>query len=124
MTDAQQPPAQAGHDPAMPYQDEVVPGSMIDIERWDWWSHTDAGIVHYYTKGPCPACRAETQGHFPDIPAPIEGQDRGQAPPAPAQPARHEVEIPLRCLCGTDHGHPGAAGCGRQWSIIGPRSSP
>lgn len=117
MADDRQPPEQAGHDEAVPYRDEMVPGPMIDVRYWDWWSHTDAGDVYYYAKGPCPACHAATQGRYVDIPEPIEGQGGGKAPPTPEETAPDELEIPLRCLCGTDHGHPGAGGCGRRWSI-------
>lgn len=129
MTTQQRPPPQPDHDLGLPYQDEILPGSAIDPDRWDWWSHTHGGIVHYYAKGPCPACRANTQDHLTDHPAPIEAlcpPPRGRPLPLPSSPLGRvikTVEMPVRCRCGSDHGQPGAGGCGRRWSLIGPRVS-
>ena len=120
-TPQQRPPPQPDHDLGLPYQDEILPGSAIDPARWDWWSHTHGGIVHYYAKGPCPACRANTQDHFADLLAPIEGLGipsrvtrarrpaRGRETLRPAPPAGvpETVEMPVRCCCGSDHGQPG-----------------
>jgi|NGEPerStandDraft_6_1074524.scaffolds.fasta_scaffold07655_3 hypothetical protein len=120
MTAGQQVPGQSGHDTALPYRDDIVAGSAIDVDRWDWWSHTNAGIAHYYTKGPCPACHADTQDHLADVEPPIEGL--GPPTPSPDSALRGDsIEMPVRCRCGTDHGQAGAGGCGRRWSIIGPR---
>jgi hypothetical protein len=120
MTAGQQVPGQSGHDTALHYRDEIIAGRAVEVERWDWYSHTDAGIVHYYAKGPCPACHTDTQDHLADVEPPIEGL----GPPAPSPdttlPA-DSIEMPVRCRCGTDHGQAGAGGCGRRWSIIGPR---
>lgn len=123
MTSQRPAPEPPGHDPTLPYQDEIVAGSAIDLDRWDWWWHTDRQIVHYYAKGPCPACQADTQDHYADVDglfgAPIEGQGPDTAPASPTD----SVEMPLRCHCGSDHGHPGADGCGRRWSLLGPRAT-
>ncbi len=95
---------------------------MIDLDRWQWWYHIDGGIVHYYAKGPCPACRADTQDHLTDVFLPIEGLGRLKDRSIP--PARSDtVEMPVRCRCGSDHGQLSAGGCGRRWSLIEPRAS-
>lgn len=122
--DDRQPPDEAGHDASIPYRDEVVPGSTIDVGHWEWWSYTDAEAVDYYAKGPCPACHAAAQGRYVDIAEPIEGQGRRGKKPVASEKIAPEVEIALRCQCGTDHGHPGADGCGRRWSIVVPRAAP
>jgi hypothetical protein len=114
-------PHQPGHDTTVPYQDDIIPGDLIDVQHWDWWSETDGDIVHYYTKGPFPTCKADTQGHLAEMPAPIGGLGRtGTRHGKPPAHRTDAVEIPLRCLCGADHGHPGAGSCGRRWSLIGP----
>jgi hypothetical protein len=117
-------PPKARHDETVAYRDEVIPGSSIDVERWEWWSYTDAGEVDYYAQGTCPACHAEIQGSYADIAGPIEGQGRRGKKPAAPEATLPEVEIPLRCLCGADHGHAAAGGCGRRWSIVVPRAAP
>jgi hypothetical protein len=117
---ASAPPA---HDPDVPYRDEIAPAGAVDIACWDWWSHAAAATVHYYAKGPCPACQATTQGHYAVADAPIEGLGRSTdaAETGPAGP-EELIEVPVRCHCGSDHGQPGAGGCGRRWSISGPRT--
>jgi hypothetical protein len=122
MTTPQPAAPQPDHDLTLPYQKETLPGSAIDLDRWQCWSHTDAQIVHYYAKGPCPACRADTQNHLADVPHPIEEQGRSRdrdTPPA----VTPTVEIPVQCCCGSNHGQPGASGCGRGWTLIVPRVS-
>lgn len=121
MTGVQHAASQPAHDAALPYRDEVVAGGAIDLDHWDWWVHTDAGTVHYYAKGPCPACRADTQDHLADVESPIEGLGP-DVPPSPPPPRSDRIEMPVRCRCGTDHGQAGTGGCGRRWMIIGPRA--
>lgn len=113
------PAEPAGHDTALPYSDELVPGDAIDVSRWDWWSHTDAGIVHYYAAGPCPACRGHTQDHRTDLSPPVEGLGPDATPPSGPSDT---IEMLLQCHCGSAHGQPDARGCGRRWSLIGARS--
>lgn len=124
MTPQQQAPPPPDHDLTLPYHNEIVPGSALNLDRWQWWSHTDAGIVYYYAKGPCPACHADTQDRRADVLEPIEGLGRFRrgrdTPPVPTE----TVDMPVRCRCGSDHGQPDAGGCGRRWLlIIGPRAT-
>lgn len=112
------------HDISVSYADEVVPGSGIDVARWESWSHADAGREHYYAKGPCPACSAEAQGHAADAPEPLEGQGPGQRNAHPGKIASSvTIEIPVRCRCGFGHGKQDASGCGRAWSVIVTRTT-
>jgi hypothetical protein len=118
-------PAPQQHDPSVPYADEVVPGSGIDIARWKSWSYTDADREDYYAKGPCPACLAEAQGHAADVREPVEGQGPSQRDAASGKTAPGDtIEIPVRCQCGFGHGKQDATGCGRAWSVIVTRTAP
>lgn len=124
MTNAQTMAPQQ-HDTSVPYADEVVPGSGIDISRWESWSYTDAGREDYYAKGPCPACFAEAQGHAADVRKPLEEQGRGRRDAASGKAAPDDtIEIPVRCQCGSGHGKQDATGCGRAWSVIVTRTTP
>ena len=83
----------------MPYRDEIAPAGAVDIARWDWWSHAAAATVHYYAKGPCPACQATAQGRYAVFDAPIEGLGRSTdaAETAPAGP-EELIELPMTYL--------------------------
>lgn len=112
------------HDLSVSYADEVVPGSSIDVTRWESWSHTDAGREDYYAKGPCPACFAGAQGHAADVWEPLEGQGGGQRDAASGKSVPGEtIEIAFRCQCGFGHGKQDATGCGRAWSVIVTRTT-
>jgi hypothetical protein len=107
-----------GHDQSLPYADLVAPGTSIDLDAWECWAVATGGVVHYYAKGPCPACGAASQGHVADATAPVESLGEAAEPPALAT---GPVEVPVRCTCGATHGRDGATSCGRRWSIICPR---
>jgi hypothetical protein len=108
---------QAEHNTMLPYSDEIVSADAVDVSRWEWWSHVDGGIVHFYAKGPCPACRGDTQDHLAYVNPPVEALGPRRAPcPDPSE----TVEMLLRCHCGSAHGHVDAYGCGRRWTLIGP----
>ena len=112
------------HDISVPYTYEIVPGTNIDVARWESWSYTDAGRDHYYAKGPCPACFAEAQGHAADIRKPLEGLGTGQRHADPGKAAQGDtIEIPVRCQCGFGHGRQDTTGCGRAWSVIVTRTT-
>jgi hypothetical protein len=112
------------HDLSVPYADVVVPGSDIDIMRWESWSYTHADRKDYYAKGPCPACFAEAQGHAADIQEPVEAQGRRQRDAALGKAVLGDtIEIPVRCQCGFGHGKQDATNCGRAWSLIVTRTT-
>jgi len=102
----------------VPYADEVVTLSSIEIACWESWSYPDADREDYYAKGPCPACFAEAQGHAADISKPLEGQGPGQRDTGETAAPSASIEIPVRCQCGFGHGKQDATGCGRAWSVI------
>lgn len=107
------------HDTSVAFADEIVVDGRLDVTVWEWWSHTDGGIVHYYASGPCPACFATAQGHVELVAQPVDRQGAGPAEDGSA--GRPEtVEVPVGCRCGTGHGEDGAKGCGRRWTIVGP----
>jgi hypothetical protein len=111
------------HDHQVGFLDDVVPGDRIDIAQWKWWSHAEGGLEHYYARGPCPGCGAPgQQGHTVDTPAPLEGQGGG-AETRRIGETTDAIEVPVQCWCGDNHGREGATGCGRRWSIIGPRAA-
>ena len=122
-----EPADPSAHDVHAVYSDEVVTGSTIDVGRWRSWSQAGgAAVVDFYASGPCPGCAAPSQGHAADSLAPLEGQgdNAGSArPPSPPQ-APGPIEVPVQCLCGTEHGRVGAHGCGRRWSVLVPRHTP
>jgi hypothetical protein len=123
MTNVHAPAAQQ-HDLSVSYADEVVPGSNIDVKRWESWSYTDARRQDYYAKGPCPACFAEAQGHAADIWEPLEGQGRGRRDATSEKNVPgNTIEIAVRCQCGFEHGKQDATGCGRAWSVIIKRTT-
>lgn len=108
------------HDQTVPYADVVAPGASVKLDAWECWIHHEGTTAHYYAKGPCPSCGAQSQGHAP-VPGPIEAEGRpieAEGRPERAPPPSGPVEIPLRCTCGSTHGRDGANGCGRRWSII------
>jgi hypothetical protein len=105
------------HDLSVHYADEVVPGAAIDLGSWECWAQHDGSVTHFYARGPCPACHAIAQGHADDIGHPLEPLGRDEAPKPVPEGA---IEIPVRCTCGDGHGHDGATGCGRRWSIVCP----
>ena len=110
-----------GHDEDIAYGDVVVAGAAVDLDASECWTLRDGDVTHYYAKGPCPGCRAASQGHIEDASAPIESLGRREdQPPRPSEP----VEVPLRCTCGSSHARDGATGCGRRWSIVCPREQP
>ena len=109
----------AGHDETVAYANVVVPGGSVDLRAWECWNHHGRGVVHYYAQGPCPGCGALSQGHVSTSPAPIESQ--GVESPSRRQlPLGEPIEVPVHCTCGSSHGHDGAQGCGRGWSILCP----
>jgi hypothetical protein len=113
----------ADHDRAVPFDDVVLTGDLVDTSTWECWTHRDEDVTHYYARGRCPACGARSQGHIDNASQPIESQ--GPAPPQPPRPTPAEpVEIPVRCRCGHDHGRPGQTSCGRRWSIHCPPTQP
>jgi hypothetical protein len=123
MTDAHTTAPQ-GHDLNVFYAEEVVPGPDIDVTRWQSWSYTDAGLEHYYVKGPCPACFAESQGHAADIPEPLEGQGTDVQDADSEKLARSaQIEVPVQCQCGFGHGKQDATSCGRSWSLVVQRTT-
>jgi hypothetical protein len=112
------------HNLSVSYADEVMPGSSVDVKRWESWSYTDAGRQDYYAKGPCPTCFAEVQGHAADIWEPLEGQGAGKRDAASGKNVPGDtIEIAVRCQCGFEHGKQGATGCGRAWSVIVKRTT-
>ena len=113
------------HAPDVAYADVVVAGHAIDLSAWECWTHRDGGVAHYYARGPCPVCRAPTQGRLDETPHPIEslGRPSAEETPSDARPSE-PVEIPVRCTCGHDHGRDQARSCGRRWSILCPREQP
>lgn len=120
MTKSVNLPAGDDHATAVPYADELLPAADIDPSRWTSWSYSDDGVTYYYAKGPCPACHADAQGKTSDGGAPVESLGP-QADDVDGESLRESevvnAEIPVWCHCGYDHGHSGATGCGRSWSI-------
>jgi hypothetical protein len=113
------------HDPDVAYADVVVPGHAIDLSGWECWTVHDGGVLHYYARGPCPVCRAPTQGHLDDATRPIESLGRPSDEETPGEPRpSHPIEIPVRCTCGHAHGRDQARSCGRRWSILCPPDQP
>lgn len=110
------------HDLAVTFADTVVAGDEVDLSGWECWTHHDGEVTRHYARGPCPGCRARAQGHIDQTDHPIEPLGPDAIPPPPPSP--EVVEIPVRCTCGSDHGHPGATGCGRRWSILCPGQQP
>src|SRR4051812_31930277 len=101
------------------YADLVVPGEEVDPAGLECWNHRDAGVWHFYAAGPCPACRAQVQGHIDDGDHPIESQGADQRGLETRQ--REPIEVPVRCGCDAGHGRDaGQTGCGRRWSILCP----
>jgi hypothetical protein len=110
-----------GHDRQVGFLDEVVPAERIDTSRWRWWSHAEGGLEHYYAQGPCPACGApRQQGHAVDATAPLEGQG-ARTGSRSTEDRPDTIEVAVECWCGEGHGREGATGCGRRWTIVGPR---
>jgi hypothetical protein len=107
------------HDPDVPYADVVLTSEQVDLTGWECWAVPDADMTRFYAGGPCPVCGARAQGSISEKPAPVESLGRGQEEVEP--PSTEPVEVPVRCSCGSPHGHDGATSCGRRWSIICPR---
>jgi hypothetical protein len=106
------------HDTAVPFAEEIISADRLDLDRWEWWSSEDGGVKHYYASGPCPVCGATTQGHLALIREPADQQGTGEAAVGTVE-VPETVEVPVMCLCGANHGHEGAKGCGRHWSLLG-----
>jgi len=111
------------HDAAVAFADVIVPGSAIDLSGWECWTHRDGDTVHYYARGPCPACHATAQGNADTTTNPVESLGRPQAT-IPEERSSEPVEVPVRCRCGHAHGREGGASCGRRWSILCPGERP
>jgi len=104
------------HDPDLAFADLVVPSADLDVSAWAWRRHTDAGVIHYYVEGPCPACGAPAQqGHLALKTAPVDAA-APERPPRPKLP--ESVQVAVSCLCGSSHGRQNSNGCGRRWSFI------
>ena len=109
------------HDLSVAYENRAVPGAEIDITQWSWDLKTTGGIVSYVATGPCPACHARCEGWGEDASNPIERNVRG--PDTPDRTAIGDrFEVAVTCQCGTSHGRDGATGCGRRWTITGPKT--
>ena len=98
------------HDVTVPFEVRVVPGSEIDLAGWSWDSVPMGGLVRYRASGPCPACHADCSGERSDGPNPLERELVDSV-----------FEVVVRCACGSSHGRDGATGCGRVWTVIGPK---
>ena len=109
----------AGHDLSVPYSEEVMPGAAIVPTEWDAWSYAGDAGVDVYVKGPCPACRATTQGHVLDSEqGPFEPQGSSPTPSTENRTtAPRSVEVSVRCTCGYGHGNNEAKSCGRSWVV-------
>ena len=111
-----------GHDLSVVYENRAVPGAEIDLQQWTWANRTTGRIVSYVATGPCPACHGRCEGWGDDASNPIEKKFRGPDTPDPT-PSRGRFEVAVTCRCGASHGRDGATGCGRRWTIIGPKST-
>lgn len=108
----------AVHDLTVVFADEVASGDQVHVAEWVWWSQSSGTVTSYFAKGPCPGCSARVQGRGDDIAHPVEGQGATVV----ERPAGVETfDVAVVCRCGASHGKDGATGCGRRWSIRGPK---
>ena len=105
------------HNKKLSYELVVLPTYQLP-DTWQWWSETDDETRAFYAKGPCVACGGEVQGRVTDELQPIEGQGGEEKV---REITLRTIDLPVACRCGYHHGHDGAQGCGRRWSIRGPR---
>ena len=109
------------HDLGVAYENRAVPGDEIDIGSWSWRVDASNVATSYVALGPCPACHATCEGWAEDVTNPIERGKNGGGDPGPVR--EDAIEVAVSCRCGSSHGRDGAKGCGRRWTIVGPKQT-
>lgn len=89
--------------------------SIERLRKTSGWSYRVAGS-YYTVKGPCPRCGAEGQtGTVTDVGPwllpPDADVDARQDVPFDHPLPNTDVDVPVRCSCGSTHGE-GRSGCG------------